>query len=115
MRYFVTILLSLLLTHHAQASGDKFDTTKIELLRLYPEPFHENLKFEFKVHDGKNHDVKIAIANSTGEKVFYEKVSVGEGNETVVVNTIDFHHTGLYSIQIKIDNRYHYKRSTKRE
>lgn len=96
-------------------SSDKVDTTKIELVKLSPEPFHDFLKFEFKVHDGKEHHVRITIMNSQHERVYAERILVYEGHETITVNTTDFFMLGIYSIQIKMDGRYHYKRTSKRE
>lgn len=110
----LTAFFSCLLIANTAAS-EKVDTTKIELTKISPEPFHDFLKFEFIVHDGKQHDVRITIMNSQHERVFYERVLVYEGHETITINTSDFYMLGIYSIQIKLDGRYVYKRTNKRE
>lgn len=95
-------------------SVDVFDTTKIELLKMFPEPFYDFLQFNFLVHDDNEHTVKIYLANSQNELVYFEQVQVYKGHENIRINTIDLFLTGLYSIQIKIDNKYHYLRTFKR-
>lgn len=95
-------------------SNDVYDTTKIELLKMFPEPFYDFLQFDFLVHDNNEHDVKIYIVNSQNELVYYQQVQVYTGHENIRVNTIDFFMNGLYSIQIKIDKKYHYLRTFKR-
>jgi hypothetical protein len=106
--------LGCLLISGANAS-EKIDSTKIELAKLSPEPFHDFLKFEFKVHDGKQHNVRITIMNSNHERVYSERMLVYEGHEDITINTSDFYMQGIYSIQIRLDGRYVYKRTNKRE
>ncbi|MCW5907886.1 MAG: hypothetical protein KIS94_08510 [Chitinophagales bacterium] len=93
---------------------DIVDTTRIELVRISPEPFYDFLQFDFKVHDGEEHTVKIYIINSQHELVFFEMVQVYEGHERIRISTIDFFMVGLYAIQIKIDGKYQMFRSFKR-
>lgn len=95
-------------------SNDVFDTTHIELLRMFPEPFYDFLQFDFLVHDNNEHEVKIYIVNSQNELVYFQQVQVYTGHENIRINTIDFFMNGLYSIQIKIDKEYHYLRTFKR-
>lgn len=95
-------------------TADVYDTTKIELLRMFPEPFYDFLQFDFLVHDNNEHEVKIYIVNSQNELVYFQQVQVYTGHENIRVNTIDFFMNGLYSIQIKIDKEYHYLRTFKR-
>lgn len=89
------------------------DSLRVELLRVYPEPFRDCLKFEFAVHDTGQHEVKIAIQNGEGELIFMEKVAVYHGHETININTIDFAPPGSYSIKIKIDGKHRYLRKVK--
>jgi hypothetical protein len=84
------------------------------LLRIWPEPFYDYLQLDFLVFDCTEHGVEIKIVNSQNELVYSDIVQLCDGHENVRINTIDFFMTGLYSIQVKIDNKYVYYRTFKR-
>lgn len=89
-------------------------TASALLRRIWPEPFYDFVQLDFQVFDCTEHGVEIKIVNSQNELVYSNTVQLCEGHESVRINTVDFFMTGLYSIQIKIDNKYMYYRKFKR-
>lgn len=100
---FTFLLFVALLPASAFAAGT--DSSKIELLSVSPEPFREELKFTFKIHDGADHIVKIVMHDVNHHKVLTEEVHVYPGHETLTINTIDFWAKGMYSVKVKVDGK----------
>lgn len=111
--FLALFLFSGLLSTAMVADSTHRHQPSVELLKVWPEPFHDFLYFEFNVTDTSEHMVKIQIVNERHETVFMERVFVYEGHETITVSTIDFHIAGLYSIKITLDNRQRYLRKYK--
>lgn len=84
------------------------------LKRIWPEPFYDFLQLDFLVFDCTEHGVEIKIVNSQNELVYSNNAQLCEGHENVRISTVDFFMTGLYSIQIRIDNKFMYYRNFKR-
>lgn len=112
MKKLCTTLLFLCCFVAVRAEED--DTTKIQLVRIYPEPFHEVLTFEFIVKDDVMHPVQIHIMNTRDELVFFESVLVYKNHEKITINTIDFFDTGMYSIKVEMDRKYKILKKFKR-
>ncbi|MCS6935807.1 MAG: DUF3244 domain-containing protein [Chitinophagales bacterium] len=91
------------------------DSTRIELLHVGPEPFREELKFTFKIHDGKDHVVKVIIHDANQHKVLMQEVHVYPGHETVTISTIDFWAKGMYSVKVKVDGKLYMLRKFRHE
>ncbi len=89
-------------------------TASALLRKIWPEPFYDFVQMDFQVFDCTEHGVEIKIVNSQNELVYSNIVQLCEGHESVRINTVDFFMTGIYSIQIKIDNKYMYYRNFKR-
>lgn len=89
-------------------------TASAVLRRIWPEPFYDFVQLDFQVFDCTEHGVEIKMVNSQNELVYSGTVQLCEGHESVRINTVDFFMVGLYSIQIKIDNKYTYYRKFKR-
>lgn len=109
------LLFFLVLGIYIPALFAKEDSLVVELVTIYPEPFHDFLKFEFKVKDTAHHIITIKISDNENGLVFYEKVPVYAGHETITVNTIDFFVRGFYSILVQTDRHHKTIRRYKRE
>lgn len=107
------LILLVMLSGTAMAASEE-DTSKVQLIRIYPEPFHEVLTFEFKVLDDKMHPVQIYIMNTRDELVFFESVLVYQNHEKITISTIDFFDIGMYSIKVEIDKKYKILKKFKR-
>lgn len=99
-------------TDTVKSFNDK--TASATLRRIWPEPFYDFLQFDFNVYDCTEHGVEIKIVNSQNELVYSNNVQLCEGHESIRFSTVDFFMTGLYSIQIRIDNKFMYYRNFKR-
>lgn len=110
---FALLLFVALLPVAALASGT--DSSKIELLSVSPEPFREELKFTFKVHDGADHIVKIVIHDVNHHKVLTEEVHIYPGHESLTISTIDFWAKGMYSVKVKVDGKLYMLRKLRHD
>ncbi|MBL7779057.1 MAG: hypothetical protein JNK66_12295 [Chitinophagales bacterium] len=105
MKKILTTIFFLLMAVPAVVLAFGTDSSKIELLSVSPEPFREELKFAFKVHDGADHIVKIVIHDVNHHKILTEEVHVYPGHEMLTISTIDFWAKGMYSVKVKVDGK----------
>ncbi|MBL0310559.1 MAG: hypothetical protein IPP77_13060 [Bacteroidetes bacterium] len=113
MKYILILVALFSSLIPAQAAAES-DSSQIELVQVYPEPFHEILTFEFKVYDDQIHPVKIKIMNTLDELVFFQSVLIYKNHEKITVNTEDFFDIGLYSIKLDLGRKYEVIKKYKR-
>jgi len=68
----ITLFLFFILFISTQAFS-KEDSLVVHLVKVYPEPFHDFLKFEFAVSDTSHHIVSIKISDNEMAYCFLKK------------------------------------------
>lgn len=82
---------------------------KLEI-SVYPVPFNDRLNIVF--NSKKSGNINLNVIDVTGRSLMMKQISVGSGNNTIELNTSDFH-SGIYILNIESDGKVFYKQLVK--